>query len=46
MKLKKKEIKELEKKKKNLPDYYDQKIKEKEEEIKNEKKLEKMSGKK
>ena len=46
MKLKKKEIKELEKKKKNLPDYYVQKIKEKEEEIKNEKNLEKMSGKK
>ena len=46
LKYKKKEIKELEKKKKDLPDYYDQKIKEKEEEIKDEKKLEKMSGKK
>ena len=37
LKLKKKEIKELEKKKKDLPDYYDKKIKEKEEEIKDEK---------
>ena len=46
LKYKKKEIKELEKKKKDLPDYYDKKIKEKEEEIKDEKKLEKMSGKK
>ena len=45
-KLKNNEIKELEKQKKDLADYYDKKIENKEEEINEEKRIEKMSGKK
>ena len=45
-KLKNNEIKELEKQKKDLADYYDKKIENKEKEINEEKRIEKMSGKK
>ena len=45
-KLKNNEIKELEKRKKDLANYYDEKIENKEEEIDEEKRIEKMSGKK
>ena len=44
--LKNKEIKELEKQKKDILDYYDEKIKEKNEEIKEQRRIEKLSGKK
>ena len=44
--LKNKEIKELEKQKKDILDYYDGKIKEKNEEIKEQRRIEKLSGKK
>ena len=43
--LKNKEIKELEKQKKDILDYYDGKIKEKNEEIKEQRRIEKLSGK-
>ena len=45
MKLKNNEIKELEKRKKDLANYYDEKIENKKEEIDEEKRIEKMSGK-
>ena len=44
--LKNKEIKELEKQKKDILDYYDGKIKEKNEEIKEQRRIKKLSGKK
>ena len=44
--LKNKEIKELEKQKKDILDYYDGKIKEKNEEIKEQRRIEQLSGKK
>ena len=44
--LKNKEIKELEKQKKDILDYYDEKIKEKNEETKEQRRIKKLSGKK
>ena len=44
--LKNKEIKELEKQKKDILDYYDGKIKEKNEETKEQRRIKKLSGKK